>query len=315
MNRRMDQIENELKKMKKELNQATSAEEKSRKAMDDLASVLRDVAAEASEAKEKLKSTQVELKSTKDKLTSEMIECNKCKNEVERLRLEADETLVAWNEKESGLVGCIKKVEEERSRAQAENSVLQEEMRKLRDILKQAMVEATGAKEAASIARAENCQLKDQLAEKDTALNFVSRELESLRLSEAAARDNLKNSGHNPNTQNAEQIQETMPGTYGISITDGGDVDKKIGRAFSFDMRCTGRNKRLEDLVDEKATKVVRGDASSLKRNMSCRFPDQTRIGNERHRLEQGQDSLRKKALFKRFGEALGAKSSKSNLH
>uniref|UniRef100_A0A7N0T6X9 Uncharacterized protein n=1 Tax=Kalanchoe fedtschenkoi TaxID=63787 RepID=A0A7N0T6X9_KALFE len=312
-------MESELRRMKKELTAATAAEEKSRKAMDDLASALREVAAEASEANEKLKCVQAELKavklklkSTEEQLAKATAECNQHKNAAERLRVEADETLAAWGEKESGLVGCMKRVEEERSMAQAENAALQEEMRKLRDILKQAMNEAIGAKEDASLAKAENSALRDQLSEKDTALGFASRELDSLRLSESAARNSLIEmklaSREAHDIFNEKQRAETT-----APDPDPNQEGRKAGRAFSFDMRCTGKNKRFEDLVDQKAIRggshLGRGgtqeSASSLRRNMS---------GNGRHLIDERQDSLRKKALSKRFGEVVGSKSSKSGL-
>lgn len=214
----------EMELLKNELKQATEAEENSKKAMDDLALALKEVATEANQAKEKLILTQEDLehfkketeelkeklKSIEDKhktLLDELRkEADRYRNTAERLRLEAEESLLAWNGKEMGFVDCIKIAEEEKKAALEENTQLLEllraaeemsnkaklETQKLRDILKQALNEANVAKEAAEIARAENSQLKDVLAQKDDALIFITQENENLRINEAAALENIK---------------------------------------------------------------------------------------------------------------------------
>ncbi|KAA8530815.1 hypothetical protein F0562_005561 [Nyssa sinensis] len=211
----------EMNLLKNELKLAIEAEEKSKKAMDDLALALKEVATEANQTKEKLSSTKVELeyvkgeseqlkvmvRSTEDTYQKLLHEAKKeterYKNTVERLRLEAEESLLAWNDKEMGFVSCIRSAEEQRTLAQQENIRLleslkvtesmtmtsREENHKLRDILKQALNEANVAKEAAGIARAENSQLKDCLSGKDKALDFLNRENERLRINEAASHE------------------------------------------------------------------------------------------------------------------------------
>ncbi|XP_030974851.1 putative WEB family protein At1g65010, chloroplastic [Quercus lobata] len=214
----------EIELLKNELMLATEAEENGKTAMDDLAVVLKEVATEAHEVKEKLSVTQAELEYTKveaehlkvllkimeDKhkevLDESRKEADLYKNTAERLRLEAEDSLLAWNGKETGFVECIKRAEDERFAAQEENSRLlefltearnmvtasKEENQKLRDILKQALNEANVAKEAAGIAQVENSQLKDSLAEKEDTLNYLTRATENLRINEAAAFGNIK---------------------------------------------------------------------------------------------------------------------------
>ncbi|KAJ7945431.1 WEB family protein, chloroplastic [Quillaja saponaria] len=214
----------EISLLKNELKLATEAEKNSKKAMDDLALALKEVATEATQMHEKLTLSQVELEHTKEeadrlrvmlKTTEEKYkelldearkEADLYKNTADRLRLEAEETLMTWNGKETGLVDCIKRAEEERTTAQEETSKIRElltvaedknkaskeETQKLRDILKQALNEANVAKEAAGIAREENSQLKDCLAAKEDALNFLTQENESLKIHEAAAFENIK---------------------------------------------------------------------------------------------------------------------------
>lgn len=194
-------LTDEVASLKNELKQATEAEEKSRKAMDTLASALKEVAEEATEAKEtvklKLGATQMELDQVKkenvklkervieieDKYRKDLEEAKKemeiHRNAAERVRLEAEETLLAWNGKEMGFVSCIKRAEEERDNAQRESI-------RLRDILKQAISEANAAKAAANIAIDENSKLKDALEDKEDALHFLAQENERLKINKVS---------------------------------------------------------------------------------------------------------------------------------
>ncbi|OIV97506.1 hypothetical protein TanjilG_11030 [Lupinus angustifolius] len=207
----------ELNLLKNELKSATLAEENSKKAMDDLAFALKEVATEANQVKAKLTLSQVELEHTKDDaerwrtmlasneekykeiLDATRKEAERFKNTAERLRLEAEESLLAWNGKETELVNCIRRAEEERLNTQKETTrvfdmlreaenkirVSKEENQKLRDILKQALNEANVAKEAAEIAKEENARLQDSLT-------LLVQDNEMLKIHEAASFENIK---------------------------------------------------------------------------------------------------------------------------
>ncbi|XP_031282250.1 WEB family protein At4g27595, chloroplastic [Pistacia vera] len=214
----------DLRMVKTELKLATEAEETNKKAMDGLALALKEVTSESIQVKETLASTQAELEDTKAeaeqlKLKLKSIEdeykvqfdglkkvAELYKNTVDRLRSEAEESLLAWSGKETCFVGVIRRAEDERDLAQQENLKLLESLRisenmtktakqenaRLRDVLKQALNEANVAKEAAGIARAENSQLQDALQEKEEALDFINRENENLKMNEAAALESIK---------------------------------------------------------------------------------------------------------------------------
>ncbi|CAA0831829.1 Myosin heavy chain-related protein [Striga hermonthica] len=206
-------LREEMQVIRNEWRLAIESEEKSAKAMEDLALALKEVATESNRAKEKLESVQAELNHTKletERLRKMLHEANQeaelHKNTADRLRLEAEETLLTLNAKEMGFVSCIKRAEEERVVAQRENSRLleslkaaenmtraaREETYKLRDILKQAVNESNAAKAASGIAREENSLLQDSVSEKDERLHFLTRENERLRMSEAAAHENAR---------------------------------------------------------------------------------------------------------------------------
>ncbi|KZV37719.1 WEB family protein chloroplastic-like, partial [Dorcoceras hygrometricum] len=214
----------EIASLKNELKLAIEGEEKSRKAMEDLALALKEVASEANQAKEKLSVARLELEHVKgeaeqfksiirsadekhEKLLDEVKrEADLHRNTSDRLRIEAEEMLLAWNAKEIGFVSCIKLAEEEKAIAQHKSSKIYESLKsaenmtraareetyKLRDILKQAINESNAAKAAAGIARDENSQLKDCLSEKEELLHFLTQENKRLRINEAAAKENAK---------------------------------------------------------------------------------------------------------------------------
>ncbi|XP_077213561.1 WEB family protein At3g02930, chloroplastic-like [Tasmannia lanceolata] len=210
--------------LRNELKLATEAEEKSKKAMDDFAVALKEVTTEANQVKEQLALSQSELENARMeaenlKLTLTSTEekyqelLDEAKREIEhfkelvvRLELESEESIASWNGKEVGFVHCMKVSEEEIAVEKQENVRLVESLReseevlkgarqetsRLRDILKQAINEATVAKEGAEIARTENSQLKDNLSDMASKLQSVTEENENLRINGAASLENVK---------------------------------------------------------------------------------------------------------------------------
>ncbi|RDX80858.1 putative WEB family protein, chloroplastic, partial [Mucuna pruriens] len=238
----------ELNALKIELKAATEAEENSKKAMDDLACALKEVATEANQVKAKLTLSQVELEHTKgdaerlrevlrsteekykEILEATRKEADRFKNTAERLRLEAEESLLAWNGRERELVNCIRRAEEERlieqqetnrvvellNEAESKTRISKEENQKLRDILKQALNEANVAKEAAEIAKAENARLQDSLT-------LLVHENEMLKIHEAASFENIK--------ELKRMVSETsMKEFKSEEAKEGGKEDKESGR-------------------------------------------------------------------------------------
>ncbi|KAM0952601.1 hypothetical protein DsansV1_C02g0014751 [Dioscorea sansibarensis] len=193
--------EKDIVVLRNELKSALAAEEKSKKAMDDLAIALKEVTTEMSQVKEKLLITESELDNvrvdalrSKNQLKSVEEKYQAAVEESERLRFELEETVAAWNAKEDGFIDCMKVSEEEISKARQENDklidsqrVVREENAKLRDILKQAVNEASVVKETLEIVRNENSHLKDMIAEKEHALQKIRQDYDSLKVSEAAA--------------------------------------------------------------------------------------------------------------------------------
>ncbi|XP_027336108.1 putative WEB family protein At1g65010, chloroplastic [Abrus precatorius] len=300
----------ELDLLKNELKSATVAEENSKKAMDDLAFALKEVATEANQAKAKLTISEVELEHTKgdaerwrtmlestEEKYKELLEATKkeadrYKNTAERLRLEAEETLLAWNGKETELVNCIRRAEEERLHAtkettgllellkEAENKtkVSKEENQKLRDILKQALNEANVAKEAAEIAKAENARLQDSL-------NLLVHENEMLKIHEAASFENIK--------ELKRMLSESSMKDFKIE-----DIEKSTSKEGSKEDKESGRKAKAQNThnsadKDHKESKSLNKTFSLNLKDMIPPRKEQHKVGNEEANKEIDDDTLR----------------------
>ncbi|KAJ6419400.1 hypothetical protein OIU84_029498 [Salix udensis] len=314
--------------LKHELKLATEAEENSKKAMDDLVLALSEVATEASHTREKLVLTQKELEhfkkeaekfqeilnSIEDKyrnlLNVAVKESDRYRKTTERLRIEAEESLLAWNAKETGFVDCIKRAEDENCCALKENSKLLEllktaenmngiskqETQKVRDILKQALNEANVAKEAAGIARAENSQLKD--------LSNISKELKKF-LSEASEKEFIvedKETQLKKKPQNAQEKQHK----------DG----KKPGHSCSCHLKelITPHKHRDADENNKTPDKKNNNDGDSVKSDplRGSIFDDQAESPSAKPEdydhlddPENERNSMRKRAYLRRFGDII----------
>ena len=199
------QSKEDIGNLRRELRLASEAEEKNKKALDNLALTLKEVTTEMNGLREKLAAAQENLDRVRNEanhsksmwMTAEerfqiLVE------EVERLRMEADDTTAAWNAKESGFIGCMNISENEIKKLQQEKLQLEESLRsakeesvRFRDIMKQAVNEATVVKEALEIARRENSQLKDLVSARENSLKTMKQDLECVKLKEANANDRI----------------------------------------------------------------------------------------------------------------------------
>ncbi|KAL0909284.1 hypothetical protein M5K25_020136 [Dendrobium thyrsiflorum] len=197
----------EIGKLRNELRLALQAEEKSKKAMDDLAIALKEVTAEATQAKSELAATKSELekaraeaeRSDKYLLQSTEQKLQDALKKYHKLKQEYEQSAVTWKEKEDSFINRIKISQEEMNNKDQEISrltdahrVAREETSKLRDITKQAVSEATEIKESLEIARYQKFQLEEQLSKEKNALQQIKQDYESIKVSEAAALDSVK---------------------------------------------------------------------------------------------------------------------------
>ncbi|KAL6867700.1 hypothetical protein ACP4OV_015724 [Aristida adscensionis] len=196
----------DLQRVHGELRVALAAEEKSKKAMEEFVLALKEVNAELHATRQQLARAQHEAESARLEADRAHVSARRkderlraMADEVSRLRAEAEESFAAWRGKESGFTACMKSTEAELAEARRENARLLESQRsgraevaKLRDILKQAVKDTKVAKEALEEARAENELLKGLVGDKEKVVKCTRQELEGLRISEAAARDSVK---------------------------------------------------------------------------------------------------------------------------
>eukprot|EP00268_Persea_americana_P047777 TRINITY_DN50059_c0_g1_i1.p1 TRINITY_DN50059_c0_g1~~TRINITY_DN50059_c0_g1_i1.p1 ORF type:complete len:666 (-),score=209.09 TRINITY_DN50059_c0_g1_i1:133-2130(-) len=164
---------------------------------------LQDANMEVEDLKIMLKRIQKKFQALLDEVKREV---DRAQQATERWRLEVEESQEAWNGKEAGFVQCMKISEEEMDDAKEENFMLIESLKKadeiakkasdesarLRDLLRQAVNEATLARESAEIARIENSQLKDNLSFMGSTLQTITQENEQLKINESAVLEQVK---------------------------------------------------------------------------------------------------------------------------
>ncbi|XP_009589381.1 WEB family protein At3g02930, chloroplastic-like isoform X2 [Nicotiana tomentosiformis] len=288
-------LSDEMILVRKELKLATDAEEKSQKALDDLALALKEVASEATVAKEKLSASQLELEQVKE----------------EALQLKQ----------------MVRNIEQEKAVAQQETARLAEHMTrgakkeiyKLRDILKQVINEANAAKAASDLARDENSQLKDFLAEKEESLCFLTRENERLRINEVAAHENVKElkrllSSSSLKIEDKDQEEEKH---YDLKLSEVKlqqeqenleakiqDEDPEKAEALKGSIFDTTK----QESHHRRASSSASSDDFGTPRTEDFDHPDYNHLDNSDSGRSPG-NSRRKKALFRRVGDLIRRKS------
>lgn len=254
--------------LQRELKLAVESEEKCKKAMDDLAIALNEQTTEARETKAKLSLVQdelnnarIEVENLKASLESTEGKLQLALEEAERLKVESDELAAASKEKERGLVDCIKMFEEDLSKGKEENDkliesqrVIRDENSRLREMLKHAVGEANVARESLEIARVENSRLNEQIFEKESTLQNIKQEYESLKISEAAAQSSIKElkdmidamfSSESTKTSAEASPREAKGSKMKENSVEADDVYSDVGRSTRLDdIKNPGKQKK-----------------------------------------------------------------------
>ncbi|KAJ1415139.1 WEB family protein [Sesbania bispinosa] len=207
----------EKNKLINELENSRDEEEKSKKAMESLASALHEVSAEAREAKESLLNNQAEresyetqiedlklvIKGTNEKYESllddarheiDVLVCS-----IENSKNAFENSKAEWEQRELHLLSCIKKTEEENTSLEKEINRLvyllketeeeanakREEEAQLKENLKEVEAEAIHLQEALKEVTAENMKLKESLLDKENELQSIFQENDELQSREA----------------------------------------------------------------------------------------------------------------------------------
>ncbi|KAK7253137.1 hypothetical protein RIF29_37593 [Crotalaria pallida] len=207
----------EKNKLINELDICREEEEKSKKAMESLASALHEVSAEARDNKEKLLSNHTEnesyeaqiedlklvIKATKEKYESMLEEARHeidlLTSGIENLKDVIENSKEEWEQREVHLVSCLKQTEEENSslgkevnrlisllkETEEEASAKREEESHLNENLKEVEAEVIHLQEAVKEAKAESIKLKESLLDKENEFQNIFQENEELRCRES----------------------------------------------------------------------------------------------------------------------------------
>ncbi|XP_008678718.1 cingulin isoform X3 [Zea mays] len=181
-------VDEEINGLRAKLRAAQQAEERSRKAADELAAALSAVTVEAKQVKAWLSGAQAEVEASNaeaDRLRGLLqgaeAELWSATEQVGALTSNWKDAAAGWRAREKALVARARAAEEDAAAARRDNAGL-------RRALEQAVEEANAAAEALEAAGADNAGLQEAVAEKERALEALRRDNEGLRASEAAAR-------------------------------------------------------------------------------------------------------------------------------
>ncbi|KAM0063750.1 hypothetical protein Hdeb2414_s0003g00094611 [Helianthus debilis subsp. tardiflorus] len=151
-------LRDEIAMLRKEVKLATEAEETSKKAMDDLASALSEVAMESGTANEWLRLLEEQVAHLKKEIERLREELELQMETSERLRVESEEQVLAWSVKEIGFISYVKKADEG-------NVSLKQENHKLNEAL-------VAAENTTRIAREEGLKIMDILKDDADMLRY-----------------------------------------------------------------------------------------------------------------------------------------------
>ncbi|KAI3783800.1 hypothetical protein L1987_42887 [Smallanthus sonchifolius] len=206
----------EKNKLISELETSKDEEEKSKKALESLASALHEVSSEAREAKEKLLSNQSEnenyeaqiedlkhaLQATNEKyqtmLDDAKHEIDMLMSTIEKSKDSHKSTESEWKKKEIELKGCVENSKQENDSLQKDISKLtnllqetekeayasNEERAHIKNLLKEAESEVSYLKEVLGDAKAESMNLKESLMDKENELQSLDQEILELKARE-----------------------------------------------------------------------------------------------------------------------------------
>ncbi|KAF7091653.1 hypothetical protein CFC21_094207 [Triticum aestivum] len=194
-------VDEEINGLRGRLRSALAAEERSRKAADDLAAALSAVTMEAKQVKTWLSDAQADLERANAEtgrleglLRATEADLWSATEQLDGVMSDWKEAAAAWRAREKALLGRARAAEEDAAGARRENAELAEMHRAvdhdndgLRRALERAAEEANAASESLEFASAENSKLRDAVAEKEDAMGSLRLENESLKASEAAA--------------------------------------------------------------------------------------------------------------------------------
>ncbi|CAL4968674.1 unnamed protein product [Urochloa decumbens] len=185
-------VDEEINGLRARLRASTQAEERSRKAAEDLTAALSAVTMEAKQVKAWLSDAQAEVEAANaeaDRLRGLLqgaeAELWLATEQVATLTSQWKEAAAGWRAREKALAARARGAEEDAAAARDDSDAL-------RRALERAAEDANAATEALERAAGENAGLRDAVEEKERALEALRRENEALRDSKAAARQRAK---------------------------------------------------------------------------------------------------------------------------
>lgn len=193
-------VDEEINGLRARLRASAQAEERSRKAADELTAALSAVTMEAKQvkawlidARDEAEAAHAERDRLRGLLQGAEAELWSATERVGALTSDWKDAAAGWRAREKALLARARRAEEDAAVSRRESAAglaaLGDDNAALRRALEQAVEEANVAAEALEVATGDSAGLQEAVAEKERAMEDLRRENEALRASEAAARE------------------------------------------------------------------------------------------------------------------------------
>ncbi|KAL5213146.1 hypothetical protein ABZP36_023993 [Zizania latifolia] len=310
-------VDEEINGLRGKLRAAVQAEERNRKAVDELTAALSAVTMEAKQVKVWLSDAQAgqedanaEVERLKESLHTAEAEIWSTTEQLDGITMEWKDAAAAWRVREKALLGRVRAAEEEAHAARQENvelaelhRVVDDENGSLRHALERAIEEANAANESLELATSENSKLQDAVAEKESALETLRQDNETLKASMADALGRAK--------ELDDQLAAARKAAYGAAgekATDPlslekwrGDMQEKLSTAFldSGMVMASRKNRMFASLSN--ITELKSAAAAAAMDDLDYEFDHFD--GGQYGDLEHAMKHKKRRSILRKFGD------------
>ncbi|KAM0850809.1 hypothetical protein ACQ4PT_052848 [Festuca glaucescens] len=312
-------VDEEINGLRGRLRAAVLAEDKNRKAADDLAAALSAVTMEAKQVKAWLSDAQADLERADAEagrlealLRATEAELRSATDQLDAVTSEWKEAADAWRGREKALLARARAAEGDADGARRESAELaglhraaDGENGALRRALERAVEEANAASESLEFATAENSRLRDVLAEKEDAVESLRQENETLRASEAAAQGRAKDLDDQLAAATKKATADGAEKAADLPLEKWrNEAQGKLSAAFldSGRVMATSRKDRMFASISNIA-ELRSAAAAAAMDDYDYEFDDHFNGGRQYGGLEHAMKHKKRRSVLRKFGD------------
>ncbi|KAK3157249.1 hypothetical protein QOZ80_2AG0118310 [Eleusine coracana subsp. coracana] len=340
------QLTEDKNKLLKELSDTREERDKVKKAVEDLASALREVSSEAREAKERVLAKQSELdnaqlqiselqaamKNAEDKyqlmFDESKREAARLRETIDKMSTEAKSSKDEWICKEAGFVDMLKRSDDGISSVQSEMKRLTESLRvaenqvqelkgdkaQLLTKLKEFEHKATNTSSSAEEAKAETSQLKDILSSKEKEVLALNHQVTNLRHSEQAALEKANELSKllaEATATKAEEAKAELKDLLSCKEKEVLALNHEVTNLRHREQAALEKANELSKLLAEATATKAEEAKAELKDLLSCKEKEVLALNHEVTNLRHREQAALEKAneLSKLLAEATATKA------